>query len=122
MTLKSVQELRELEDLCETLTEGSSERKKLEKLILGRKRELKGQAEALVALIDLCDKAAIPLGAVMPGAVTILVSTGVLDDPRKIWFFAGSVLGGLLWATLRVLAYRTTITARLELAQIGKVD
>lgn len=122
MTMKDVQDLRGLEELCESLAEGSPERKKLEKLILSRKRELKGQAEALLAVVDLCDKAALPLGAAVPGAVSILVSAGLLDDPRKIWFALSSVAGGLLWAIFRVLAYRVAISSRLELAQIGKVD
>lgn len=120
MALKDVQELRELEDLCETLADG--ERKKLEKMILGRKRNLKARAEALTAFVDLCDKAALPLGAAVPGAISMMVSAGLLDDPHKLWFLVSSVLGAIVWAALRIWAYRTAVSARRDLVEIGKVD
>jgi hypothetical protein len=122
MNYDDLQGLRELEELMEGLPAESVERKKLSKLVLARRRELKGRAEAVLATADFYDKAAVPMGAAVPGAASLLVTTGAFDDPHKIIIAVSSVIGALFWGVLRIMALKASVSARRELAQLGKVD
>lgn len=121
MTNDDLQGLRELEELIEGLPD-SVERKKLSKLLLARRRELKGRAEAMLATADFYDKAAVPMGAAIPGLSSLLVATGTLNDPNKILLAVASVIGAGFWIVLRLLALKFSVSARRELAHLGKVD
>lgn len=124
MSIKDdLQDLRELEDLREGIAEGCTERKRIDQVILVRKREMKGRAESLEKYADLFDKAALPLGAAIPGFISILGSAGYLTGPsHSLWMVLGSLMGAMAWVVLRILALTTAISARRDLAKIGKVD
>lgn len=123
MSIKdNLQALRELEDLRDAQPDGSVERKHLDHLILSRKREMKANAEALEKYAELYDKAALPLGAAIPGFISILGTAGILGPNQSLWMVFGSLVGAIAWVVLRILALTTAISARRDLAKIGKVE
>lgn len=115
-------DIRELEDL-RPLMKSQQEQKTLDEVIARRKRQAKGELEALEKVAEFFDKSAIPLSAAFPTLAMFLAAEHVLDDPARFYVLLGSyMVGGLIWGSFRWLALRCGQEARRGLADLGRVD
>lgn len=115
-------DIRELEDL-RPLLKDQQEQKTLEEVISRRKRQAKGEFEALEKVAEFFDKSAIPLSAAFPTLAMFLATEHVLDDPARFYVLLGSyMIGGVIWGFFRWLALRCAQEARRGLADLGRVD
>lgn len=115
------QKIRELESMRSLVKQEDSHL--LEELITLRKREAKGDYEALEKAAEFFDKSAIPLAAAFPTLAMFLATEHVLDGPFRFpVLLASYMLGGTIWGFFRWMSLRLAQEARRGLADLGKVD
>ena len=117
-----VTEIRELE-LLRTLSDDPDTKKAVELVLMLRKRGVKRRFEAYERWADAFDKAALPVGAAMPGLVTVLSSEHTLVGEWRHWAVLGScVAGALLWGLCRLASLMYGLKAKVGAVDLGKVD
>lgn len=99
------------------------QREILDHVILRRKRQVKGDFEALERIADLFDKAAVPLAAALPVFVSFLSAEHALVDPARFrWLLGSYTFGAVVWLFCRFASVRYGARARRGLAHLGKVE
>jgi len=119
---RSVRDVRVLE-LLRAESKDDVERRRLDLVILLRKRAAKAEFEAIEREADFWDKAALPCAAAIPGLLNLLAGASVANDP--LWRAANvacCVAGAVVWLLCRLAALNQSKRAKAGLADLGKVD
>ena len=117
--ITSIETLEALRD--NTMLE--TDRKVLDQVILMRKRSEKARLEQLAAGAEVMEKSSLPLSAAMPVFVTFLASEQLIAPPwRTVSLASAYLIGGLLWITCRLLAFKWLKDAKVGIVRLGKVE